>query len=206
MGPMNLHSSVFQGLIYNLLQQPRTDAENGMVLCFTSAQPGEGVTHAVRALANELGAQAPDRVARVDLAYLKTGSLRLSGSAALAVRNMQADRVDMRDETFDKPTSDLQLTWHGNRQHRRDCINLLRSQFDYVLIDCPSLRTSADVLGIAPLVDGVVLVVEANRTQPYQVLHAERQIEAAGGSIQGHILNKRKYFVPNWIYRRLCAT
>jgi hypothetical protein len=142
---MNLHSSVFQGLIYNLLQQPRGDAENGMVLCFTSAQPGEGVTHAVRALANELGAQAPDRVARVDLAYLKTGSLRLSGSPALAVRPTHADRNEIREETYDKPTSDLQLTWQGNMQHRRDSINLMRSHFDYVLIDCPKLRTSADV-------------------------------------------------------------
>jgi len=203
---MNFHSSVFQGLIYNLLQQPRTDADDGIVLCFTSAQPGEGVTHAVRALANELGAQAPGRVARVDMAYLQTGSLPLSGSAALAVKPMQADGLEKRGDPFHTSTKDLQLNWHGNRQHRRNCINQLRSQFGYVLIDCPSLRTSADVLGIAPLVDGVLLVVEANRTQPYQVLHAERQIESSGGSIRGHILNKRKYFIPNWIYRRLSAT
>ena len=203
---MTFHSSVFQGFIYNLLQQPRADADNGMVLCFTSARPGEGVTHAVRALANELGAQVPERVARVDLAYLQTGSLPLPGPSALAVRPMQADRREMSEQAFDASTSGLQLNWHGNRQHRRDCINQLRSKFDYVLIDCPSLRTSADVLGVAPLVDGVLLVVEANRTRPHQVLHAERQIEASGGRLLGHILNKRKYFVPDWIYRRLVAT
>jgi Mrp family chromosome partitioning ATPase len=176
------------------------------VLCFTSAQPGEGVTHVVRALANELGTQAPERVARVDLAYLQTSALLFSGSTALSITPMQDDSREMREDAFDTSKSNLQLNWHGNRQHRRDRISGLRSHFDYVLIDCPSLRTSADVLGIAPLVDGVLLVVEANRTQPRQILHTERQIEAAGGLIRGHILNKRKYFVPNWLYRRLSGT
>jgi Mrp family chromosome partitioning ATPase len=203
---MNTYDSVFKGLIYNLLQQPRADADKGMVLCFTSAQPGEGVTHVVRALANELGTQAPERVARVDLAYLQTSALLFSGSTALSITPMQDDSREMREDAFDTSKSNLQLNWHGNRQHRRDRISGLRSHFDYVLIDCPSLRTSADVLGIAPLVDGVLLVVEANRTQPRQILHAERQIEAAGGLIRGHILNKRKYFVPNWLYRRLSGT
>jgi Mrp family chromosome partitioning ATPase len=203
---MNTYDSVFKGLIYNLLQQPRADADKGMVLCFTSAQPGEGVTHVVRALANELGTQAPERVARVDLAYLQTSALLFSGSTALSITPMQDDSREMREDAFDTSKSNLQLNWHGNRQHRRDRISGLRSHFDYVLIDCPSLRTSADVLGIAPLVDGVLLVVEANRTQPRQILHTERQIEAAGGLIRGHILNKRKYFVPNWLYRRLSGT
>jgi hypothetical protein len=204
---MKPHDSIFRALIYNLLQQPRADADKGIVLCFTSAQPGEGVTHVVRALANELGTQAPERVARVDLAYLQTGTLPFSGSMALTVRPMQDDWLEMREDAFNRSTSDLQLmNWHGNRQHRRDCISGLRSHFDYVLIDCPSLKMSADVLGIAPLVDGMLLVVEANRTQPHQILHAERQIEAAGGLIRGHILNKRKYFVPNWLYRRILAT
>ena len=202
---MNTYDSVFKGLIYNLLQQPRADADKGMVLCFTSAQPGEGVTHVVRALANELGTQAPERVARVDLAYLQTSALLFSGSTALSITPMQDDSREMREDAFDTSKSNLQLNWHGNRQHRRDRISGLRSHFDYVLIDCPSLRTSADVLGIAPLVDGVLLVVEANRTQPRQILHAERQIEAAGGLIRGHILNKRKYFVPQWLYRTLSA-
>jgi cellulose biosynthesis protein BcsQ len=146
-------------------------------------------------------------VARVDLAYLQTGSLPLPGSSrALTVRPKQDERFETRDDIPNSTASELQLYWHGNRQHRDDCISVLRSQFDYVLIDCPSLRTSADVLGIAPLVDGVVLVVEANRTQPRQILHAERQIETAGGVIRGHILNKRKYFVPDWIYQRLLAS
>jgi hypothetical protein len=29
------------------------------------------------------------------------------------------------------------------------------------------------------------------------------EIEAAGGKLQGVVLNKRKHYIPSWIYRRL---
>jgi Mrp family chromosome partitioning ATPase len=199
---MHSYGTVFQGLIYNVLQESRAESDKGIVLCFTSAQPGEGVTHVVRALSNELGMQAPERVARVDLAYLQTRALPPSRSTAL-VLNHEDGTIEEQEPAFGVTSSDLSVNWHGSRQLRQDSIDNLRSNFDYVLIDCPSLKISGDVLGIASLVNGVFLVVEANRTQAYQVIHAERQIQAAGGIIYGHILNKRKYFIPRWIYRRL---
>lgn len=209
---MSAPASVFQGLIYNLFQQPRVDADRGLVLCFTSAQPGEGVTHVVRALANEVGAQSPERVARVDLGYLQTHALPPPDIAPrmmmAAPKNEGAPEAksDVKDEQIASPVkSDLPGKWHGSRQYRRDYIEELRKHFDYVLIDCPSLGASGDVFSVAPLVDGVLLVVEANRTKASQVLHAERKIQAAGGVFRGHILNKRKYFVPQWLYKRLSA-
>ena len=58
---------------------------------------------------------------------------------------------------------------------------------------------------LAPLVDGIVLVVEANRTQKEQFLYAERAIEYAGGRILGHVLNKRTYVIPDWLHRKMEA-
>jgi Mrp family chromosome partitioning ATPase len=72
-----------------------------------------------------------------------------------------------------------------------------------VLIDCPSLKESNEVLGLAPLVDGVLLVIEANRTSKRQVAYLERAIESAGGKILGHLLNKRTYPVPAWVHNKL---
>lgn len=200
---MNAQGSVFQGLIYNLLQQPRSDGERGLVLCFTSAQPGEGVTYVVRALANDVGSHSPGRVARVDLAYLQNRALPPGDSPRSMLSTSSQIARDNKEEEIDRAKPNLPAIWHGSRQYRRDRINELRLQFDYVLIDCPSLRTNGDVLGIAPLVDGVLLVVEANRTRADQILYAERQIQASGGIFRGHILNKRKYFIPQWLYQRL---
>jgi Mrp family chromosome partitioning ATPase len=58
-------------------------------------------------------------------------------------------------------------------------------------------------LSVAPFVDGVILVSEANKTRRGQILQAERAIETAQGKLLGHVLNKRTYPVPEWIYRRL---
>ena len=79
----------------------------------------------------------------------------------------------------------------------------LRNKFRYIGVDCPALSSSSDVLGLAPLVDGVVLVVEAGRTTKQQIRNAERQIEGAGGKIMGLILNKRRYPVPEALYHHL---
>jgi hypothetical protein len=93
--------------------------------------------------------------------------------------------------------------WHGSRGNRLQRLTQFRKRFRYVLIDCPSLKESADVLAIAPLVDGVLLIVEANRTSKRQVTYLEQTVEGAGGKILGHILNRRTYKIPSWLFRRL---
>jgi hypothetical protein len=200
-------TSVYQGLIYNVFQQRREPSAPGLAICFTSYAQGEGVTHVVRALANELGEHSPHRVVRVDLSYLQKQTLpaqELAGQATSEDGNLSELRApEMRPA--ESTSKQSRSPWQGSWQYREDCINALRQQFEYVLIDCPSLRSGGDALSVAPLVDGVILVVEADRTTKSQVQHAEHQIEAAGGKLSGHILNKRKYVVPEWIYKRLAS-
>ena len=99
--------------------------------------------------------------------------------------------------------TNISHSWTGNWQYRRDCINQLRTSFDYILIDCPAIKSAGDVFSIAPLVDGVIMVIEAGKTRVDQILHAEKSIEFARGKLIGHILNKRSFDVPNWLYKLL---
>jgi hypothetical protein len=82
----------------------------------------------------------------------------------------------------------------------RSSLETLRKMYRFVLIDCGSIRHTQNAMRIAPLVDGVVLVAEANKTQKDQLVHAERIIENLDGRILGYVLNKRSYVVPNWLY------
>ena len=75
-------------------------------------------------------------------------------------------------------------------------------QFQYVLFDCPDLQSSADTLGIAPLIDGLLLVVEANRTTMAEINQAEIQIESSGGKLLGSILNKQQSILPKWARKK----
>lgn len=79
----------------------------------------------------------------------------------------------------------------------------LRQRFDLILIDSPPATTSTDGLAISAKVDGVVLVLEAEKTRWPVVESVRDRIKRSGGNILGIILNKRRYYIPESIYRRL---
>jgi hypothetical protein len=84
-----------------------------------------------------------------------------------------------------------------------DSVDALRVAFDNILIDCRSLRGSSEAAMLSPSVDGVAVVVAAGQTRREEILNAQRTIESAGGKFLGFVLNKRRYPVPEWLYRRL---
>ncbi len=212
--------SEYQALVYNIFQLPRT-TPHGLAIALTSPTRGAGTTHLTRALTNELGTHPTHRILRVDLLYLA----RQVRSAAEVLEMVRPTSAPTIFEIGEKPgesggrgsvgvgtngaassgmsSGTAGAFWHASAEHRRECLDRLREQFQYLLFDCPALRQSGDTLGIAPLIDGLLLVVEADQTTKAEMLQAERQIESAGGRLFGSILNKRKYLVPDWARRRL---
>ncbi len=93
----------------------------------------------------------------------------------------------------------------GDSEMDRGMTNLqtLRYSFDFVLLDCPSLKESGDVALFAPAADGVVVVVEADHTRKEQLRGTLNTIEMAEGNLLGCVLNKRQYPIPEWLYQRL---
>ncbi len=78
----------------------------------------------------------------------------------------------------------------------------LRQSYDLVLIDAPSADISPDGIEISRRVDGVVLVVEAEKTRWQVVDNLKGKIEHCGGNILGVVINKRRFYIPENIYRR----
>jgi hypothetical protein len=79
----------------------------------------------------------------------------------------------------------------------------LLATFEYVLIDAPAAGTHADVSLLGPLVDGVVLVVEADATRRDAARRAAGQLQAASVRMLGVVLTNRTFPIPDAIYRRL---
>jgi Mrp family chromosome partitioning ATPase len=79
----------------------------------------------------------------------------------------------------------------------------LRAHFDYLLIHTPPAGLYPDPLGVAPLVDGAILVIQANSTRRDVALQAKEQLVAAGGRILGAVLTDRTFPIPDAIYSRL---
>jgi Mrp family chromosome partitioning ATPase len=79
----------------------------------------------------------------------------------------------------------------------------LRQRFDLILIDSPPATTSPDGLALSSKVDGIVLVVEAEKTRWPVAESTKNRILSSGGKILGIVLNKRRYHIPDFVYKRL---
>src|SRR5258708_7963334 len=179
------------------------------VVAVTSATPGEGVSHVVKLLAEELAAQTQNRVLRADATALQNIQQTDPGQVWRLCEETEIDNLLTLSAAATTPSVSLvgaprrASNWESTPEYRADCLKALRWNFDYVLIDCPSPAASSAVTTLAPLVDGVCVVVKAAQTRRGQIQRCQQMIDNAGGNFLGFILNQRKYPVPNWLYQRL---
>jgi capsular exopolysaccharide synthesis family protein len=79
----------------------------------------------------------------------------------------------------------------------------VREQFDYILIDSAPVNMFPDSAAICSRVDGVILVITYGKTRRHVGLRVKKELEDAGANLLGVIINRRKFYIPQWIYRRL---
>ena len=82
-------------------------------------------------------------------------------------------------------------------------IEQLEAHYDWVLFDSPPITTYNDSASLAGKVDGVMLVVQAEKTRWEVAQSARERIENGKAKILGVVLNRRKLHIPNWAYKLL---
>ena len=82
-------------------------------------------------------------------------------------------------------------------------LKLMREKFDYVILDAPPVSGYAETKVMGKKVDGVILVIESGKTRSQVAIKAKQELEDAGAKVLGVILNRRKHYIPDWIYKRL---
>ena len=86
------------------------------------------------------------------------------------------------------------------------CKTMLRhlgEAYDYVILDSGHVHFCPETLALAEQASGVVLVVSAERTRVEVVQAARDQLLSRGAHLCGVVLNRRKYYIPEFIYRQL---
>jgi hypothetical protein len=76
----------------------------------------------------------------------------------------------------------------------------LRERFELVVIGGDDILTGGPASAFIELVDGTILVTEAERTRVPVAKRLKRTVEESGGEVIGAILNQREYHIPGWIY------
>src|SRR3989441_3265942 len=212
-GRANGHKQHNLQLLLASLQTGSQRLREGAAIAFTSASHGEGVSHVTQLFAVEMARYTGRRTLVIDAERLQ--SLGVEDYLQMPW-NCHPTNVD---NLWMLPASKRR---NGNGNHHApepkrsflmrvpqngeqidtglDSIDALRVSFDNLLIDCRSLKDSADAAVLASSVDGVVVVVDAGESRRDEILNAQRTIETAGGNFLGFVMNKRKYPVPEWLY------
>lgn len=79
----------------------------------------------------------------------------------------------------------------------------LLQRFDTIVIDCPAPQISHVGHVAAALADAVIVVVEAELTRAQVARKFVENLQAIRANVIGVVLNNRRYYVPDAIYRRL---
>src|SRR5262249_17790830 len=82
-------------------------------------------------------------------------------------------------------------------------LSTLREKFDFVIFDGSPLRDYSESSFLAGKMDGVILVVEAERTKAEIVRKIRKDLESTGVNILGVVLNKKKNYIPDYLERFL---
>jgi Mrp family chromosome partitioning ATPase len=196
----------------------KEDTAESVVVQFTSSHFGEGVSSITLALALFMARLRPSENVMVVEANLRQPSfdqiMNLKAEGSLLGILQKSGRLRDAIEKVDNygfsvmPAGRAQVTdslipYESDLERFRDVLTVLRKKYRYILVDSPPVIPFNDATRICEVTDGVVLVVESERTRSEVVDHALDRLKSAGADILGIILNKREFHIPKGVYRFL---
>ena len=171
------------------------------VIAVTSCTPNEGKSSVAMEMARAF-AEAGSKTMLIDadmrksvlVGRYKTGAVRkglthcLIGKANY-LEVMCETNVPNLYVTFSGPVPPNPSELLGGEKFR-SILNVLRSSFDYVIVDTPPLGSVIDAAVAAKSCDGTVLVIESNAISYRFAQKVKEQLDKTGSRILGVVLNK----------------
>jgi len=189
------------------------EASQTRVVMFLGSMAGEGVTTVATQFASVIAADGRGRTLLLD-AQPRTGGEPRPGRAGL--RAGKAPHAGRAREASGTPaargglplsvaTLDDEVRLAGGRAPAavRAFFATVSERFDWVVVDGAPVLESPESVDLAPLVDGVVLVIRSGRTKRQVVIRAVDLLRKSGARVLGTVLNRRRFEIPDFIYRRV---
>lgn len=175
-------------------------------ICLTSVNHGAGTTTVACELATAFAANRP-KVLLIDCDINKPmvhECFKIQNEVGLTVILDKKDYVN-----YEKYTSQFKDAYSDNvlyvmsagsnlnhpidllsGQKFKEFMNVMKSEFDFIIIDCPSVEDSNDMIPVGHIVDGTILVVSLPETEKNNAKKALQQLNRNGVDVIGTVLNK----------------
>ena len=175
--------------------------EDVRLIAVTSATPNEGKTNVTFNLARAF-AEDKKRILFIDADIRKSVlearlgadqevkglSHYLTGKAELK-DIVYGTNIDHMDFIGTGPVAPNPSELLGNQKFQR-LLEWARSEYQYVMIDCPPIGSVIDAAVVARQCDGAVYVIESEATSWRLAQRGKEQLEKTGCKILGAVLNK----------------
>jgi len=200
-------------LRHNIQRELIGKEKRPVTIAVTSCESGEGVTTVSTNLAACLAKQRDVEVLLIDgntasdslerrLAQGKiAGMMRMPGDTSPSTWPIQqiSSNFSVLSSAKAKKKTDIDTFYSS----ANGCIERAKERFQFVVLDCPPIRRMFSSLHVFELVDGVILVVEAEKVRREVIEKEVSMLKNAGAKILGVVLNKRRFPIPKFLYRRL---
>lgn len=197
--PQTTHAEGFRTLKTSIT----LSAKDSRCIAVTSAEQGEGKTTTTVNLAASY-AQTGVRTLLIDADMRRPGlsrALNVKGQGGLSeVLRAENDLVDVcRERIVATEVNGLDVLPCGPRMMNAgmllsmptlpELIDWATSQYDQVIIDCPPVLPVSDALIVGRYVDGMVFVINPDKTHRRNIVRAVDQVRSGGLKIVGVVAN-----------------
>jgi len=192
----------FYDAIKEHLLVSNTAPEAPRVIALTSCHSGEGVSTVAYELAVALAKRGNGRILYVEGSRINE-TVKLS-SVMTEIRMDERGRVQTAEPTYARNTDVIDnLLRFSEIKRLTHLMNLWKKAYSYIVLDVPAVLEEISSLRLAGMADAVILVVEAESVRWEVAQKAKALLAQANANVIGTVLNKRRFYIPEWVYKTL---
>ncbi len=201
-------TTLYQNITVLLPQRPCR------IIQFISARPDEGTSLLTREFAKLCAFKFHKSVLLVDIApkrYSQMASFNLAVESGWG--NLARQGLPLNSSISQVSQSGLYVTsiignddsspLEADSEEINKCFESLAEEFDYILVDFSPTSTYSDSTIMSRNIDGVILIVEAEKTRWQVAQKLKDKLTAQRANLLGVLLNKRTFPIPDYIYKYL---
>jgi Mrp family chromosome partitioning ATPase len=200
-----------QGLLSTILRAKAADGSVARLIGLTSLYRHEGVTTIASVLARSAAAQRRTLLIEANWMHPALADLCSVPAQPGLFQILSGDYQPA--ECIRELPSGVSVLTVGRPSNRR-CLAIqsesflplirdLTESFELLFIDLPAIRETPATFELCSILDGVALVVEAERVHWQAGQRELVRLRQSGAHLLGAVLNKRRDYVPDWLYRIL---